>query len=369
MGRRGGRGGRGGGEGREREDQYGGGFGSQDREERPAFGSAKSNTGGGSAGSQTRHKGGDLAFQRHVPKFLQQYAHMLGRGGQQGGNNEDGQDEDKPVVVGGGAAGGKREHPGGEEEEEEEEGQGGAGRLDDDIEEGALRRAMAENPALAKEFETQLNKRVTTVVSHASGGLQLDQSKAVQEKERGNKAFAAKDYAAAIASFTTCIELDPQCEVYFSNRSAAHAAQGDWEAAAQDARQAVKLAPKWAKAHTRLGAAFSGLQLHSDAKEAYERALQLEPDNQATQKALERSTVMELQSVKDRKHVFFNKRAKLSAADERGMRPEQKRQGKAAGAEGTVPAMPKVDDSAPYHGRAAKKGALSFEEADEGGGS
>ncbi|KAJ9516577.1 hypothetical protein QJQ45_015252, partial [Haematococcus lacustris] len=52
MGRRGGRGGRGGGEGREREDQYGGGFGSQDREEKPAFGSANSNTGGGSAGSQ-----------------------------------------------------------------------------------------------------------------------------------------------------------------------------------------------------------------------------------------------------------------------------------------------------------------------------
>ncbi|KAL6759962.1 hypothetical protein V8C86DRAFT_2564443 [Haematococcus lacustris] len=355
MGRRGGRGGRGGGEGREREDQYGGGFGSQDREEKPAFGSAKSNTGGGSAGSQTRHKGGDLAFQRHVPKFLQQYAHMLGRGGQQGGNNEDGRDEDKPVVVGGGAAGGKREHPGGEEEEEEE-GQGGAGRMDDDIEEGALRRAMAENPALAKEFETQLNKR-------------LNQSKAVQEKERGNKAFAAKDYAAAIASFTTCIDLDPQCEVYFSNRSAAHAAQGDWEAAARDARQAVKLAPKWAKAHTRLGAAFSGLQLHSDAKEAYERALQLEPDNQATQKALERSTMMELQSVKDRKHVFFNKRVKLSAADERGMRPEQKRQGKAAEAEGTVPAMPKVDNSTPYHGRATKKGALSFEAEDEGGSS
>ncbi|KAJ9516576.1 hypothetical protein QJQ45_015253 [Haematococcus lacustris] len=288
--------------------------------------------------------------------------------GAQGGDNEDGRDEDKPVVVGGGAAGGKREHPGGEEEEEEE-GQGGAGRMDDDIEEGALRRAMAENPALAKEFETQLNKRVATVVLHASGGLQLNQSKAVQEKERGNKAFAAKDYAAAIASFTTCIDLDPQCEVYFSNRSAAHAAQGDWEAAVRDARQAVKLAPKWAKAHTRLGAAFSGLQLHSDAKEAYERALQLEPDNQATQKALERSTMMELQSVKDRKHVFFNKRVKLSAADERGMRPEQKRQGKAAGAEGTVPAMPKVDNSTPYHGRATKKGALSFEAEDEGGSS
>ena len=34
---------------------------------------------------QQRHKGGDLSFQRHVPKFLQQYSHLLGKGGRQVG--------------------------------------------------------------------------------------------------------------------------------------------------------------------------------------------------------------------------------------------------------------------------------------------
>jgi hypothetical protein len=31
-----------------------------------------------------------------------------------------------------------------------------------------------------------------------------------KEKEAGNKAFAAKDYATAITHFTKCIELDPK---------------------------------------------------------------------------------------------------------------------------------------------------------------
>ncbi len=39
---------------------------------------------------------------------------------------------------------------------------------------------------------------------------QLNQAKATEEKERGNKLFAAKKYKEAIECFTQCIELDPQ---------------------------------------------------------------------------------------------------------------------------------------------------------------
>jgi stress-induced-phosphoprotein 1 len=35
--------------------------------------------------------------------------------------------------------------------------------------------------------------------------------------------------------------------VYYSNRSAAHAALEQWEEAAKDARKAVQLRPNWAK--------------------------------------------------------------------------------------------------------------------------
>jgi hypothetical protein len=33
---------------------------------------------------------------------------------------------------------------------------------------------------------------------------------AAQEKELGNKAFAAKEYVQALTHFTRCIELDPK---------------------------------------------------------------------------------------------------------------------------------------------------------------
>lgn len=100
--------GKGRGGGGEREDQYGGGFGSQDREEHFSAGQgAKSGsgggfTGGGEAGAVFIHtrkcinkaipwlacthiaggskKGSQVSYVRQVPKFLQAHAHLLGKG-------------------------------------------------------------------------------------------------------------------------------------------------------------------------------------------------------------------------------------------------------------------------------------------------
>ena len=56
-------------------------------------------------------------------------------------------------------------------------------------------------------------------------------------KDRGNKAFAAKDYDSAIGFFTQAIALDPQNHVLYSNRSAAHAGKKAWNAALEDAEK------------------------------------------------------------------------------------------------------------------------------------
>lgn len=68
------------------EDQYGEAMQSQDRQDhfRPPGG--RGSGGGGSAGGSAR-PGGDLQFVRHVPKFLQAHAHLLGRGA--AANSED----------------------------------------------------------------------------------------------------------------------------------------------------------------------------------------------------------------------------------------------------------------------------------------
>jgi hypothetical protein len=78
-----------------------------------------------------------------------------------------------------------------------------------------------------------------------------------------------------------------------------------------------------------------GLQLYSEAREAYEKAAKLEPDDQALQHGLNKATGLELQHIRQRKHVFnkgkpgssqqqrpkqnagdSNGRAKLSTASE-----------------------------------------------------
>lgn len=68
--------------------------------------------------------------------------------------------------------------------------------------------------------------------------------------------------------------------VYYSNRSAAAANLSLFEDALRDARMVVKLKPGWVKGHARAAAAYMGLQLYSEAKEAYEKAVKLEPDDQ-----------------------------------------------------------------------------------------
>ena len=48
---------------------------------------------------------------------------------------------------------------------------------------------------------------VPTMLLLLAVALQIEAGK---EKELGNKAFAAKDYATAIQHFTKCIQLDPK---------------------------------------------------------------------------------------------------------------------------------------------------------------
>jgi tetratricopeptide (TPR) repeat protein len=157
-------------------------------------------------------------------------------------------------------------------------------------------------------------------------------------KEAGNKAFGAKKYEEAVEHFTKAIEMDPRweaqrlsrrrqdpgavppflpcpvcapppaapsppcmpsrashhppghgrlfapprsSEVFLSNRSAAYAALGRFQLALDDAAAVARLKPRWAKGHARRGAALMGLKRFGEARQAYETALRIEPDDQA----------------------------------------------------------------------------------------
>ena len=74
-------------------DQYGEAK-SQDRDDSFQNFSKGSQSGGGSAGGPSR-TGADIKFERHVPKFLQPYAHMLGKGSRRQTQEE----EEEPVML------------------------------------------------------------------------------------------------------------------------------------------------------------------------------------------------------------------------------------------------------------------------------
>jgi tetratricopeptide (TPR) repeat protein len=55
-------------------------------------------------------------------------------------------------------------------------------------------------------------------------------------KSQGNTALQAKMYGDAVELYTKAIGLNPNCEIYFSNRSAAYAAMERFREALDDAQ-------------------------------------------------------------------------------------------------------------------------------------
>jgi predicted esterase len=60
-------------------------------------------------------------------------------------------------------------------------------------------------------------------------------------KEEGNVQFKAKQYEQAISSYTAAIELNSTNHTFFGNRSACYLAQRNWDAAASDAADSLKV--------------------------------------------------------------------------------------------------------------------------------
>lgn len=77
------------------------------------------------------------------------------------------------------------------------------------------------------------------------------------------------------------IELDGRNAVYYCNRAAVHSKLGNHTLAIKDCHTALAIDPSYSKAYGRLGLAYSGLDKHKEAKESYEKALAMEPDNES----------------------------------------------------------------------------------------
>lgn len=100
-------------------------------------------------------------------------------------------------------------------------------------------------------------------------------------KNRGRGAVLAKAWRDAELLYSRGIEIQPDDAVLYANLSLVQLNMGYYEQARQSALHATIQDPAYLKGFWRLGQALTKLGQLSDALEAMETALQLEPDNKA----------------------------------------------------------------------------------------
>jgi tetratricopeptide (TPR) repeat protein len=147
---------------------------------------------------------------------------------------------------------------------------------------------------------SQFTHHFTSRVLSLCASLTARMSQADRLKSQGNMALQSGQYSEAAELYTKAIHLDPSCEVYFSNRSAAYAGLGRWREALDDSYEVVTLKPEWVKGWVRRGTAFSGLGQHEEAVKAFFKATQLEPGN-AQIAAMYQAAEEKLKNHKDKK--------------------------------------------------------------------
>jgi small glutamine-rich tetratricopeptide repeat-containing protein alpha len=133
-----------------------------------------------------------------------------------------------------------------------------------------------------------LNKYREKVLNAGPSKTELE-AKAEEEKIKGNTAINSKDHVSAINHYTEAIKLSsdgPNSHVYFCNRAAAYCHTNQYQLAVDDCLSSIALSPDYIKAYSRLGLAYYFLEKFQDAVDAYERAVEIEPDNKSLQDSL-----------------------------------------------------------------------------------
>jgi small glutamine-rich tetratricopeptide repeat-containing protein alpha len=116
-----------------------------------------------------------------------------------------------------------------------------------------------------------------------------DEAAAENAKLAGNKAVEAGQHRRAVELYTDAIAFAPtgkNVHVYYSNRAAARLSMKEFKEAAEDARLAIAADASYAKGWSRLGGALLELEEFTEAVEAYEKCVSLDPTNKLAKDGL-----------------------------------------------------------------------------------
>ena len=144
------------------------------------------------------------------------------------------------------------------------------------------------------EYLQRQAKLIAKYKERASKESSTDELEKLAEEKKllGNTAIAAKEYDDAIRYYSEALEYSsegPNSHIYYSNRAAAYCFLKNYELAAEDCESSILLKNDFSKAYSRLGLCNFHLGRYEQAVDAYERLVELEPENKANQEELRKA--------------------------------------------------------------------------------
>lgn len=128
----------------------------------------------------------------------------------------------------------------------------------------------------------------------------MTDSAAEDKKNLGNAEFKKGNHGKAIAYYTEAIDLQPT-EQALSNRAASYIATKEYRKALDDCKAAIRINPDFARVYKRFFKAHLALGNINDAKEALDRAVELDPNDKTNKQDKESmDTVIHQQSMIDK---------------------------------------------------------------------
>ncbi|KAF5306204.1 hypothetical protein FQR65_LT07481 [Abscondita terminalis] len=140
----------------------------------------------------------------------------------------------------------------------------------------AYEKSMSEHRT--PEIKTLLSQ-VEAVIKEEERKAYIDPTKSEEEKEKGNLFFKKGDYATAVKHYTEAIKRNPDDPKLYSNRAACYTKLAAFDLGLKDCDRCVELDPKFIKGWIRKGCILQGMQQSSKAISAFQKALEIDPNN------------------------------------------------------------------------------------------
>lgn len=137
-------------------------------------------------------------------------------------------------------------------------------------------KAMSEHRT--PEVKTSLSE-VESKIKELEKKAYINPELAEAEKEKGNEAFKKGDYSTAVKCYTEAIRRNPEDPKLYSNRAACYTKLAAFDLGLKDCDMCIKLDENFIKGYIRKGKILQGMQKTSKASAAYQKALELDPNN------------------------------------------------------------------------------------------